>query len=549
MDNLLSVCMIVRDEEKVLERCLKSIYEIADEIIVVDTGSVDNTKDIALKYTDNVHDFEWVQDFSKARNFAASKATSEWILVLDADEYVDREDFKEFKEKLKLNPPKMDINAIEIVNFTGKEAETAALNRHSRLYKNNGKIKFFRPIHELLQDEDGSTLYGLVELKVFHTGYMEDVVEEKKKTERNLDILLAKEDKTGIDYFYIGNEYNGLGETEKAIRYYQLSYQNREAIDVDYLTKLLVFLIDALYRKKRDSESLAIIKDAEEAYPHLADYKYYKGLIYLRKKDYRKAKSIFTFIVDNAEQLQVDHSMEQKEQLPLMHLAGIYEKEGDIQKAVEYYSRAISFNQSNDGLWSKLLYLLGKHASLEELTGFINRKVVTAHNMTEKRMIQILLNTSLLNVQKLSRSLLDHDNLLETENDALWLKNYFLDENFEEVDRVLSEQTLGETIIMLRMNIFTLADYFIQLHEEQSEKVVNTFNQIITQNNLGNVAKVLFEERHGKLTLTKTEKNIFVNIYRQATIMSIDNIIKKLDKKMFLLTDSLRKEIKAIRNL
>lgn len=549
MDNLLSVCMIVRDEEKVLERCLKSIHEIADEIIVVDTGSVDNTKDIALKYTDNVHDFEWVQDFSKARNFAASKATSEWILVLDADEYVDREDFKKFKEKLKLNPPKMDINAIEIVNFTGKEAETAALNRHSRLYKNNGKIKFFRPIHELLQDEDGSTLYGLVELKVFHTGYMEDVVEEKKKTERNLDILLAKEDKTGIDYFYIGNEYNGLGETEKAIRYYQLSYQNREAIDVDYLTKLLVFLIDALYRKKRDSESLAIIKDAEEAYPHLADYKYYKGLIYLRKKDYRKAKSIFTFIVDNAEQLQVDHSMEQKEQLPLMHLAGIYEKEGDIQKAVEYYSRAISFNQSNDGLWSKLLYLLGKHASLEELTGFINRKVVTAHNMTEKRMIQILLNTSLLNVQKLSRSLLDHDNLLETENDALWLKNYFLDENFEEVDRVLSEQTLGETIIMLRMNIFTLADYFIQLHEEQSEKVVNTFNQIITQNNLGNVAKVLFEERHGKLTLTKTEKNIFVNIYRQATIMSIDNIIKKLDKKMFLLTDSLRKEIKAIRNL
>lgn len=549
MDKLLSVCMIVRDEEKVIDRCLKSIYNIADEIIVVDTGSLDNTKEIVLNYTDDLYEFEWIDDFSKARNYAASKATSEWILVLDADEYVDREDFKRFKKGLQLNPPKMKINAIEIASFTGHEAETTALNKHSRLYKNNGDIKFIRPIHEILTATKGSTDYGIVDLKIFHTGYMRNAMEEKGKSDRNLSILLEQKDKKGIDYFYIANEYNTLGEVDKAIKNYQIAYRNRESIDVNYLTKLLIFLIDALYRKERYIEAKRIIEDAEQAYPHLADYKYYKGLIYLKGKDEDRAKRVFEYMINNTDKLKADHSVEQKEYLPLIYLAGIYEKEDNIQKAVEYYSRAISLNQSNDGLWSKLLYLLGKHSPLEELTDFINRKVVPAHNMTEKRMVQILLNTPLLNVQKLSRSLLDHDELLATENEALWLKNYFLDNNYEEVDKILSEQTLGETIVMLRMNIFTLADYFIQLYEHETDTVKEVFTQIVTQNNLSNLAKVLFEERHGKLKLNNTERNIFVNIYRQAKVLGSDEIVEKLDKKMFLLNDQLREEINNIRNL
>src|SRR5690625_4581747 len=82
MDKLLSVCMIVKNEEKVLERCLESIHGIADEIVIVDTGSTDKTKEIATKYTDKLYDFKWINDFSKARNYAASKAIGEWIFVI-----------------------------------------------------------------------------------------------------------------------------------------------------------------------------------------------------------------------------------------------------------------------------------------------------------------------------------------------------------------------------------------------------------------------------------------------------------------------------------
>ncbi len=88
----LSVCMVVRNEEEMLAQALDSINGLADEIIVVDTGSTDKTKEIARGYTDKVYDFVWCDDFSKARNFSLSKATGDWILVLDADEVIARED-------------------------------------------------------------------------------------------------------------------------------------------------------------------------------------------------------------------------------------------------------------------------------------------------------------------------------------------------------------------------------------------------------------------------------------------------------------------------
>ena len=81
--------MIVRDEEAVIERCLKNVSQFADELIVVDTGSVDSTRDIACKYTDLVYDYPWQYDFAAARNFSFSKATCDYILWLDADDDMD----------------------------------------------------------------------------------------------------------------------------------------------------------------------------------------------------------------------------------------------------------------------------------------------------------------------------------------------------------------------------------------------------------------------------------------------------------------------------
>lgn len=92
-----SLCMIVKNEEDTIGRCLDSVKEVVDEFVIVDTGSSDNTKNMIKKYTNNIYDFKWIDDFSAARNFAFSKATKDYIFWLDADDILLPEDIKKFK--------------------------------------------------------------------------------------------------------------------------------------------------------------------------------------------------------------------------------------------------------------------------------------------------------------------------------------------------------------------------------------------------------------------------------------------------------------------
>ena len=84
----ISLCMITKNESDKLDRCLAAVKDLPLEIIVVDTGSTDNSIEVARKYTEHVYHFDWISDFAAARNFSVSKATNDWILVLDTDEYV-----------------------------------------------------------------------------------------------------------------------------------------------------------------------------------------------------------------------------------------------------------------------------------------------------------------------------------------------------------------------------------------------------------------------------------------------------------------------------
>ncbi len=144
-----SVCMIVKDEEKVLARCLDSLQGLADEIIIVDTGSRDGTKRIAASYTDKIYDFTWVYDFSAARNFSFSKATMDYIYVADADEVLDelnRQRFLLLKQKL--------LPEIEVVQM--KYANQLAYNTtynfdveyRPKLYKRLRTFQWMEPVHE-----------------------------------------------------------------------------------------------------------------------------------------------------------------------------------------------------------------------------------------------------------------------------------------------------------------------------------------------------------------------------------------------------------------
>lgn len=145
----ISACLIVKNEEKILSRCLDSLKEIADEIIVVDTGSGDRTKEIALSYTDKVYDFKWDDDFALARNFSFSKASMDYIYAADADEVIDENNRKRFLQlKHSLVPE------IEIVQmfYTNQLQHNTTYNYNTeyrpKLYKRLRNFHWTDPIHE-----------------------------------------------------------------------------------------------------------------------------------------------------------------------------------------------------------------------------------------------------------------------------------------------------------------------------------------------------------------------------------------------------------------
>lgn len=148
----ISLCMIVKNEEKILDRCLRTVVDLVDEIVIVDTGSTDTTKEIAARYTEHIYDFQWIDDFSVARNFAFSKATKEYIYSADADEVLDeenRERFRILKESL--------LPEIEIVQMKyGNQLQFGTVYNFDeeyrpKLFKRQREFVWEAPIHETVR--------------------------------------------------------------------------------------------------------------------------------------------------------------------------------------------------------------------------------------------------------------------------------------------------------------------------------------------------------------------------------------------------------------
>lgn len=145
----ISLCMIVKNEEKLLARCLDSVADLMDEIIIVDTGSTDRTKEIAARYTDKVFDFAWVNDFAAARNFAFSKASMKYIYSADADEVLDEENRANFRRLKETLLPEIDIvqmyyaNQLDFGTIYNFDKEL-----RPKLFKRVRSFVWEEPIHE-----------------------------------------------------------------------------------------------------------------------------------------------------------------------------------------------------------------------------------------------------------------------------------------------------------------------------------------------------------------------------------------------------------------
>ncbi len=149
-----SLCMIVKNEEKILDRCLSSLAPLVDEMIIADTGSTDRTKEIASSYTDQIYDYVWDNDFSKARNFVFSKASMEYIYSADADEVLDRENQQRFLYLKEAMLPEIDIVQMYYVNqLSFNTVYNYDKEYRPKLFRRIRTFQWMDPIHETVRTE------------------------------------------------------------------------------------------------------------------------------------------------------------------------------------------------------------------------------------------------------------------------------------------------------------------------------------------------------------------------------------------------------------
>lgn len=213
----ISLCLIVKNEEKFLSRCLENAARFADEIIIVDTGSTDKTKEIAEKFTDKIFDFEWINDFSAARNFAFSKATMDYQMWLDADDVIPEKSVKEINElKGKLNDDAEIVTMKYVLSFD-QNNNPGFYSTRERLFKRSKNYQWIDPVHECIPLE-GSIYY--TDIEIWHKKEVSEIV-----STRNIDIYRALEE-GGKEFsprqlYYYARELKDHNETAKAITFFE----------------------------------------------------------------------------------------------------------------------------------------------------------------------------------------------------------------------------------------------------------------------------------------------------------------------------------------
>jgi len=219
-----SLCMIVKNEEKVLERCLNSAKDIVDEIIIVDTGSTDKTKEIANKFTSKVYDFKWIDDFAAARNYSFSKATKDFILWLDADDVILDEDKQKFIDLKNSLNSSIDIVMMKYNVGFDENGNVNFSYYRERLIKREKNYKWESPIHEVIVPS-GNLYYS--NICITHKK------EETKYSKRNLEIfekLLSKNiELDARQLYYYSRELMYNSQYEKAISYFNIFLNNKNA--------------------------------------------------------------------------------------------------------------------------------------------------------------------------------------------------------------------------------------------------------------------------------------------------------------------------------
>ncbi|HBP63520.1 MAG TPA: hypothetical protein DD730_04445 [Desulfosporosinus sp.] len=296
-----SLCMIVKDEADCLLAAIQSVRDLTDELIVIDTGSTDRTPQLALAAGAKLFHFTWTQDFAVARNFALKQASSQWILVLDADEVLDTINPETFYELL--NNVEVEGYFLRVKNSLGPSlGETH--DQVVRLFRNKPMYQFEGPIHEqvapsILRANQGNGLVS-VPLTINHYGYLKDRLQSKDKFVRNSKIIKKELNRNpdnpfllyclGLEYYQQGSITEGLKCLNKALV--------RMSGNEGYFEEVLLNISLGYLSLEEMTQLINFSSQALTMYPDQSDFLFLRGSAYLSQTDYCKAAKDFSHLLD-----------------------------------------------------------------------------------------------------------------------------------------------------------------------------------------------------------------------------------------------------------
>ncbi|MCR4597392.1 MAG: glycosyltransferase [Lachnospiraceae bacterium] len=336
----ISVCVIARNEDNHIEECLKRLRPCKFEVIVVDTGSIDRTMELAAKYTDNIYQFQWISDFSAARNYSIEQASNDWILIIDCDEYLENVNLLDIDRICRDNPDK--IGLIQRNNpYTVQGQKTIVTERIGRLF-NRKYCHYAGSIHERVMPIDGSEPeYVEVPLTIYHEGY---VTESDKRTRatRNLEMLLADVRENGPDaykYYQMGRSYVYMNDNAKAISYYEMGLDLAKDPKQAYVASMMESYGFCLLDMDESYAKMDYIDKFYDAYSFRADFLYLAGIMCMKLGDLDRAYREF----DKATGIKIFNRSGTSDYRAFFQMGNIRELQGDKDAARELYEKCGDF--------------------------------------------------------------------------------------------------------------------------------------------------------------------------------------------------------------
>ena len=334
----ISVCIISKNEEEHIEECCKRLSSYGVEIVLTDTGSTDHTVEIAQNYTAQVFHFDWCDDFAAAKNFCMEKASHDWILFIDCDEYIEEIDTEALQHCMNDHPDA--AGRILIRNRFHLDGQTAWEQIRVSRFANRKYFHFAGAIHEQLVYRSSSTLPASVRtynapIAILHVRY--DISEEKmqEKCLRNITLLNQELEKQGPDpylYYQLGQSYRRLKDYEQAAACFDAGLAMDVDPSLDYVQTMVESYGYTLLDLKQNKEALHLLGVYDE-FAKRADFVFLMGLIYMNNGfldaaigEFQKSVTMEEFSVDGVNSYKAYYNM-----------GVIYECSGHIPEAARAY--------------------------------------------------------------------------------------------------------------------------------------------------------------------------------------------------------------------